>query len=45
MQVPEVLYHATLKENGDSIWDNGIYVGKLGLTYFADSINGAAAFL
>lgn len=45
MQVPEVLYHATLKENGDSIWDNGIRIGKQGLTYFADSINGAAAFL
>lgn len=45
MKIPEVLYHATHKDNIDSIWMYGLHVGSQGLTYFADSINGAAAFL
>lgn len=45
MEVPSVLYHATLKENAELIWDNGFYQNKEGIVYLADSIKGAAAFL
>ena len=45
MKIENKIYHATLKENADSIWMYGIKPGKDGMIYLADSINGAASFL
>jgi RNA:NAD 2'-phosphotransferase (TPT1/KptA family) len=45
MEIPEVLYHATLKENVTSILSNGLNVGCDYVSYFADTPEGAASFV
>ena len=45
MKVPDTLYHATLKENAEAIWYQGLFQNNEGLVYLADSAKGAASFL